>query len=105
METETKTETNPEVLPWWAGRTSGSYDPMHPANVEARKYDDNSSGIDWEEIMLTTQEDYEAGRYSFNSQDYATHEEAMAAMRALIHSIAEEVEREAASLSPRSVEG
>src|ERR1700730_4636599 len=101
----TETEDSPDTTPWWVGRTSGSYDPMHPANVEARKYDDNSSGIDWEEIILTTQEDYEAGRYCFNSEDYATDAEAMAALRAWIHSIAEEVKREAASLSPRSAEG
>ena len=104
MKTETE-DSSPDTTPWWVGRTSGSYDPMHPDNVEARKYDDNSSGIDWEEIILTTQEDYEAGRYSFNSQDYATHEEAMAAMRALIDSIAEEVEREAASIRPLDAPG
>ena len=103
MDTETK--VSPDIAPWWVGRTSGSYDPMHPDNVEARKYDDNSSGIDWEEIILTTQEDYEAGRYSFNSQDYATDAEAMAAMRALIHSIGEEVEREAASIRPLDAQG
>jgi hypothetical protein len=95
-----ETEGTAEATPWWVGRTSGSYDPMHPDNVEARKYDPQVEGIDWEEIILTTQEDFEAGRYSFNSEDYATHEEAMAAMRAWIHSIAEEVEREAASIPP-----
>ena len=104
MKTETE-DSSPGSAPWWVGRTSGSYDPMHPDNVEARKYDDNSSGIDWEEIILTTQEDYEAGRYSFNSQDYATDAEAMAAMRALIDSIAEEVEREAASIRPLDAQG
>jgi hypothetical protein len=95
MTSEVKNE--PDPTPWWVGRTSGSYDPMHPNNVEARKYDHPVEGIDWEEIILTTQEDYEAGRYSFNSEDYATHEDAMAAMRALIHSIAERVKRDAAS--------
>jgi hypothetical protein len=59
--------------------------------------DDDPEGIDWEEIILTTQEDVEAGRYAFNSEDYATDEEAMAALHAWIHSIAERVEREAAS--------
>lgn len=67
--------------------------------------DDDPDGIDWEEIVRTTQDDYEAGRYSFNSEDYATHEEAMAAMRALVHSIALEVEREAASDSPLDAAG
>jgi hypothetical protein len=100
-----ETEDTPEATPWWVGRTSGSYDPMHPDNVEARKYDTQVEGIDWEEIILTTQEDFEAGRYSFNSEDYATDEEAMAAMRALIHSIAEEVKRDAASNAPLDAQG
>ena len=100
-----ETEDGPDATPWWVGRTSGSYDPMHPDNVEARKYDHQVEGIDWEEILLTTQEDFEAGRYSFNSEDYATHEEAMAAMRALIHSIAEEVKRDAASNAPLDASG
>ncbi len=102
---KTETEDGPDTAPWWVGRTSGSYDPMHPANVEARKYDTHVEGIDWEEIILTTQEDYEAGRYSFNSEDYATHEDAMAALRAWIHSIAEEVEREAAPIPPLDAPG
>ena len=67
--------------------------------------DDDPEGIDWEEIIQTTQEDYEAGRYSFNSQDYATHEEAMAALGAWIDSIAEEVKREAASVLLPDAEG
>jgi hypothetical protein len=101
----TETDYGPDTTPWWIGRTSGSYDPMHPNNVEARRYDHQVEGIDWEEIILTTQEDYEAGRYSFNSADYATHEEAMVAMRALIHSIGERVRREAASNTPLDAEG
>ena len=67
--------------------------------------DDDPEGIDWEEIIQTTQEDYEAGRYSFNSEDYATDAEAMAAMRALIHSIAEKVEGETASNPPLDAAG
>jgi hypothetical protein len=35
--------------------------------------------IDLEEIYQSTQADYEAGRYCFNSEDYATDEEASAA--------------------------
>jgi hypothetical protein len=100
-----ETEDNPDTTPWWVGRTSGSYDPMHPNNVEDRKYDTHVEGIDWEEIILTTQEDFEAGRYAFNGADYATHEEAMAAMRALIHSIAEKVKRNAASNPPLDAAG
>src|SRR5579871_843189 len=92
-----KDPVNAESTPWWVGKTSGSYDPMHPANVEARKHDPVEEGIDLEDIIMTTQADYEAGRYAFNSEDYATDEEAMVAMKALIHSIAEKVERERAS--------
>jgi hypothetical protein len=44
--------------------------------------------------------DFEAGRYAFNSADYATHEEAMAAMGALIDSIAEKVRRRNAAPNP-----
>lgn len=50
---------------------------------------DHEDDIDWDNIIATTEDDFKAGRYAFNSADYATHEEAMEAMRALIHSIAE----------------
>ena len=96
MDTETK--DRPDTTPWWVGRTSGSYDPTHPTYVEARKYDDNSDGLDWEEILLTTQEDFEAGRYCYNSEDYATHAEADAALDAWLDAIAEKAEREPAHL-------
>ena len=95
MNTETK--DNPDTTPWWVGRTSGSYDPMHPNNVDARNHDDNSDGIDWEEIILSTQEDFEAGRYAYNSENYATQAEADAALDAWLNAIVEKVEREAAS--------
>ena len=84
-----------------------AYDPnnLHPADEEARKYDDTSEGIDWDEILATTQDDFLAGRFSYNSADYATQAEADAALRAWLHAIVEEVEREAASLSPRDAAG
>jgi hypothetical protein len=82
-----------------AGRRSGSYDPCHPYNMVGRRQDDESDGLEWEEIILTTQEDFEAGRYSFNSQDYATDEEVKVAFRAWIHRLAEEAENEANSTS------
>jgi hypothetical protein len=89
-----------------AGRRSGSYDPCHPDNIEARRHDPDDR-IDWEEIILSTQEDVEAGRYAFNSEDYATHEEAMAALDAWLDAILKRVvEREGAtSVSPRHAEG
>jgi hypothetical protein len=79
-----------------------AYDPnnLSPEDEEARTYDDTSDGIDWDEIIATTQDDFEAGRFAYNSADYATHEEADAALRALIHSIVEEVEHEGASAYP-----
>jgi hypothetical protein len=87
-----------------AGRRSGSYDPCDPDNIEARRYDPDD-GIDWEEIILSTQEDVEAGRYAFNSEDYATDEEAMAALGAWLDAIIEKAEREAAaSISARDVQ-
>ena len=72
----------------------------------AAEYDPQVDDIDFEEIYQSTQADYEAGRYAFNSADYATHEEAMKAMRALIHSIGEKVRRRnAASNPPLDAEG
>jgi hypothetical protein len=66
-----------------------AYDPdnLDPIDAEARRYDDTSDGIDWDEIIATTQDDFEAGRYAFSSADYATHEEAMAALKEWIHAI------------------
>jgi hypothetical protein len=66
-----------------------AYDPnnLSPEDEEARKYDDTSAGIDWDEIIASTQDDFEAGRYSFNSADYATQEEAFAAMDELLNSL------------------
>ena len=52
---------------------------------------DHEDDIDWENIAATTEDDFNAGRYSFNSADYPTWEEAMKAMDALLHSITEEV--------------
>jgi hypothetical protein len=83
-----------------AGRRSGSYDPCHPDNIEARRYDNDSDGIDWEEIILSTQEDFEAERYSYNSADYATQEEADAALDAWLDAILAKVKREAAASIP-----
>jgi hypothetical protein len=37
---------------------------------EDRAFDDHSDGIDWDEITATTQPDWEAGRFSFDSADY-----------------------------------
>ena len=66
-----------------------AYDPdnLDPIDAEAGDYEDTSDGIDWDEIIATTQDDFEAGRYAFSSADYATDEEAMAALKEWIHAI------------------
>jgi len=80
-----------------------AYDPnnLHPLDAEARKYDDNSEGIDWDEIIATTQDDFLAGRYAFNSEDYPTHEEAMKALHQWFDDILQEVLREREAVCPR----
>ena len=83
-----------------------AYDPnnLAPEDEEARKYDDTSEGIDWDEIIATTQDDFLAGRFAYNSADYATDEEADAALQALMDSIVKEVDerirRETDALPP-----
>jgi hypothetical protein len=71
-----------------------AYDPnnLSPEDEEARKYDDTSEGIDWDEIIATTQDDFLAGRFAYNSADYATQEEADAALDAWLDGIVARVE-------------
>lgn len=76
---------------------NSAYEPMHPDDGDAPVCDVEADDIDFEEIYWTTQPDFEAGRFLFNSADYATPEEAMVALRELIHSIVEESDRDAAS--------
>ena len=78
-----------------------AYDPnnLHPLDEEARKYDDTSLGIDWDEIIATTQDDFLAGRYAFNSEDYPTHKEAMKALDLWTRKILEDVLRETGAVS------
>jgi hypothetical protein len=79
-----------------------AYDRNNLARIdqEARKHDDPWEGIDYDEIIATTQDDVEAGRFTFNSADYPTDEEAMTALWHYLESIAEEVERESTSAPP-----
>ena len=79
-----------------------AYDPnnLSPEDEEARKLDDTSDGIDWDEIIATTQDDFLAGRFAYNSADYATQAEADAALDAWLDAIVEKVEREEASIPP-----
>lgn len=64
---------------------------------EDRLLDDTSDGIDWDEITATTQPDFEAGRFAFNSEDYPTEEAAMAAMDAFVEKLIEEALRAVAA--------
>lgn len=81
-----------------------AYDPnnLHPLDEEARKFDDTSEGIDYDEIIASTQDDFEAGRFAFNGEDYATHEECRAALKQWIHSIYERVVRDIAAGTSRA---
>lgn len=76
-----------------------AYDPnnLHPIDADARKYDDTSEGIDWDDIIATTQDDWEARRFAFDSDDYPTEKEAMAAMDRMMEEILQEVLLEAAT--------
>jgi hypothetical protein len=84
-----------------------AYDPnnLSPEDEEARKHDDTSDGIDWDEIIASTQDDFEAGRFAYNSADYATQAEADAALDALLDSILEKVLRELGSVSAHDANG
>ena len=55
-------------------------------------------------LLATTQDDFEAGRFSYNSADYATQTEADAALTAWLDAIVEKVEREAAPIPPRDAD-
>src|ERR1700738_2861025 len=104
MDTVTKDELE---TPVGVERKRAAYDPnnLHAAEEEARRYDDTYEGIDWDEILATTQDDFLAGRFSYNSADYATQAEADAALTAWLDAIVEEVEREAGSISSRDAPG
>jgi len=79
-----------------------AYDPnnLSPLDEEGRKHDDTSEGIDWDEIIATTQDDWVARRFAFNSDDYPDHETAMAALNQLLDSILEGVLRRVAASAP-----
>lgn len=72
-----------------------AYDPnsLDPIDAEARKYDDTSEGIDWDEIIATTQDDEEAERFAFDSDVYATDEEVSAALDRHLSAILDRVVR------------
>jgi hypothetical protein len=87
---------------------SRAYDPnnLHPLDREARKYDDTSYGIDWDEILATTEDDELAGRYAFSSAGYPDDDSAMTALKQWMDSIVEKVlRREAAAASRADASG
>jgi hypothetical protein len=104
MESANKSDLEASTAP---ERKRPAYDPnnLSPGDAEARKYDDTSEGIDWDEIIATTQDDFLAGRFAYNSADYSTQEEADAALDAWLDGIVARVEerfrRESEALPPR----
>jgi hypothetical protein len=58
---------------------------------------DHEDDIDWDNIVANAQEDEKSGKLAFNSEDYATDEEAMQAMRAWLHEKFERGKRNAAA--------
>jgi len=102
------TETNGELeLVAPVERKRPAYDPnnLSPEDEEARKLDDTSDGIDWDEIIATTQDDFLAGRFAYNSADYATQAEADAALSDWLVGILERVERELAAVPAPDAKG
>ena len=63
-----------------------AYDPnnLHPLDAEDRK-NDPDDGIDYDEIIASTQDDYLAGNYKeFKADDYPTREAMMDAWEAYL---------------------
>ena len=76
-----------------------TYDPnsLDPIDIEDRALDDLSEGIDWDDIIATTQPDWEAGRFAFDSDDYPTDEAADAAMWEFICAVGREANEDVAA--------
>jgi hypothetical protein len=66
---------------------------------------DSDDDVDWDEVVAAIEEDEDSEELAFNSADYPTEEEAMHALRAFIHEIFEEVERDAALESALDASG
>jgi hypothetical protein len=56
---------------------------------------DHEDDVDWDEVVGAIEEDEDSEELAFNSAEYPTEEEAMHALRAFIHEIFEDVERDA----------
>ena len=72
-------------------------DPEYRAQILGEEWRDDAEDTDWEEIFATTEEAEEAMDYAFDSRDYATEEEAMTALKRMIHEAVEEGLRDAAA--------
>ena len=79
--------------------TRPAYDPnnLDPLDEEDRKHDDATTDIDWDEIIASTEDDWRAGRFCFDSEQYATDEEAEAALEQWFNSKLEKVIRDEAA--------
>ena len=85
-----------------------AYDPnnLHPDDAEARRYDDTSEGIDWDEIIATTQDDWVQRKFSYSSDEHPDEDASGAALARHLKSILERVlRREEASRSKVNATG
>jgi hypothetical protein len=73
-----------------------AYDPnnLDPDDEEARKHDTKVEGIDWDEIIASTQDDWLAGRHAFDDSDCPDDESAIKALEKFIDDVFDEVMRE-----------
>jgi len=67
--------------------------------------DERSDELDWDdgvwnEIIDSTQDDVDAGRYAFSTEDYPTHEEGMAALWRWMRSLGQGGSDEASDSAP-----
>lgn len=71
-----------------------AYDPnnLSPGDAEDR-LNDPDDGIDYDEIIASTQDDFLAGRFAFNGADYATPEEEETAFGKFLQDIYDEWKR------------
>jgi hypothetical protein len=72
-----------------------AYDPdnLSPGDAEDR-LNDPDDGIDYDEIIASTQDDFLAGRFSFNGAEYATREEERVAFAKYMQDIYDEWKRD-----------
>ena len=79
------------------------FDPLDDADLEDD--DEEWEESEWDEIIATTEPDFQAGRFAYNSADYATDEEAKVALWKWLWGIYERVMRDEETISPRDAAG